>query len=514
MADEISLPIAEWQKMVNTVSTLEKQYKSTGKGVHNFGVQLGVVEKAQTRLNNIWAGSVFGKLQVMGQWLNRLGKVTNEYSNNLDDMAEAENNLTAVQKHLMVPLLKTTAAAKLGQGMWEKYRGSIVNADGSTNLFRATLLSIGSSIMTLLGILGIIGFALAIFSLSTQGATSPLVTMTEHIPILGEAMKGLAALLTEGEASWQQYATGGVLLAIAALTLLPGILGPIVVAFILARKVYKSFVDDGKSGNEALLASIGVFAVSLFALLNPARILKWGLRILMHLGKLLGIGGTLILAGLGLLLLSATGKIKGWMGVLAAVVGAGLVYIGLLFLQSAGVIGATILGIPFFWVAAILLMVALIVRYRKQIIAAFIVIKDKLIEIGKAIGMALVKQILFPLRAALTLYNKLTGKGGDLLKMLGGGVFGIEARAAGGPVRGGRSYLVGERGPELFTPTTSGSITPNHELGGGVTNNISLSIDVGGVTDRTDKRALARDISAMLNEELRRLGGSPTRGRY
>lgn len=41
------------------------------------------------------------------------------------------------------------------------------------------------------------------------------------------------------------------------------------------------------------------------------------------------------------------------------------------------------------------------------------------------------------------------------------------ARAAGGPVSSGTSYLVGERGPELFTPNSSGTITPNHELGSG-----------------------------------------------
>jgi hypothetical protein len=34
-------------------------------------------------------------------------------------------------------------------------------------------------------------------------------------------------------------------------------------------------------------------------------------------------------------------------------------------------------------------------------------------------------------------------------------------RAAGGPVAGGTSYLVGEKGPELFTPGASGAISPN-----------------------------------------------------
>ena len=41
----------------------------------------------------------------------------------------------------------------------------------------------------------------------------------------------------------------------------------------------------------------------------------------------------------------------------------------------------------------------------------------------------------------------------------------VPGRAAGGPVSAGRPYLVGERGPELFMPRTSGSIYPNDALG-------------------------------------------------
>lgn len=43
---------------------------------------------------------------------------------------------------------------------------------------------------------------------------------------------------------------------------------------------------------------------------------------------------------------------------------------------------------------------------------------------------------------------------------------GIQARALGGPVGAGGTYLVGERGPELFTPNTGGQIIPNNQLGG------------------------------------------------
>ena len=47
----------------------------------------------------------------------------------------------------------------------------------------------------------------------------------------------------------------------------------------------------------------------------------------------------------------------------------------------------------------------------------------------------------------------------------GGGYGG--AMAAGGSVSGGTTYMVGENGPELFTPRTSGSIAPNSALSGG-----------------------------------------------
>jgi hypothetical protein len=57
------------------------------------------------------------------------------------------------------------------------------------------------------------------------------------------------------------------------------------------------------------------------------------------------------------------------------------------------------------------------------------------------------------------------------------GISTLPARAMGGPVGRGSTYLVGERGPELFTPGTSGSITPNNALGGGST---SITVNVNG----------------------------------
>jgi len=53
----------------------------------------------------------------------------------------------------------------------------------------------------------------------------------------------------------------------------------------------------------------------------------------------------------------------------------------------------------------------------------------------------------------------LTGGSAGFAGSLGGFLFG-GGRAAGGPVDPGQSFLVGERGPELFTPAMPGMITP------------------------------------------------------
>lgn len=55
-------------------------------------------------------------------------------------------------------------------------------------------------------------------------------------------------------------------------------------------------------------------------------------------------------------------------------------------------------------------------------------------------------------------------------------------RALGGPVMGGQTYMVGERGPELFTPATTGSITRNNQLGGGGDVNVNFTIVANDTT--------------------------------
>jgi len=75
-------------------------------------------------------------------------------------------------------------------------------------------------------------------------------------------------------------------------------------------------------------------------------------------------------------------------------------------------------------------------------------------------------------------------------------------RAGGGSVVGGTSYVVGEKGPEIFTPGSSGDITPNNKLGGGTT----LNITGNTFGNRSDIDYLVSEIEKKLYINTRRAG--------
>jgi tape measure domain-containing protein len=86
---------------------------------------------------------------------------------------------------------------------------------------------------------------------------------------------------------------------------------------------------------------------------------------------------------------------------------------------------------------------------------------------------------------------------GVFSKLFGGGM------AKGGTVMGGTSYMVGERGPELFTPGRSGSISPNSSMGGGA--NVVVNVDASGTKAEGDGRQanqLGAALGAAVQAEL------------
>ena len=91
---------------------------------------------------------------------------------------------------------------------------------------------------------------------------------------------------------------------------------------------------------------------------------------------------------------------------------------------------------------------------------------------------------------------------GGLLSALGG-ASGLPGRATGGPVVGGRGYLVGERGPELFVPTAGGRIEPGGAGGArAVRVNITINARAGESAEamRQSSRQVARAVRAALME--------------
>ncbi len=105
----------------------------------------------------------------------------------------------------------------------------------------------------------------------------------------------------------------------------------------------------------------------------------------------------------------------------------------------------------------------------------------------------------------------------------GGGIGGgLPGMAIGGSIAGGRTHLVGENGPELFTPAQSGRITPNHALAGG--GPVSVVVNVNSDTGQTstsgdggDAARLGKMIGAKVREVIvqeKRVGGMLAQGAY
>ena len=94
--------------------------------------------------------------------------------------------------------------------------------------------------------------------------------------------------------------------------------------------------------------------------------------------------------------------------------------------------------------------------------------------------------------------------GGGGSSFLGSGLSSI-FRANGGPVSAGRSYVVGERGPELFTPRSSGMVTANNKLGGITNNYVTVNVEGGGASvtgNNVDLNALGQVIGLVVQNQL------------
>lgn len=138
--------------------------------------------------------------------------------------------------------------------------------------------------------------------------------------------------------------------------------------------------------------------------------------------------------------------------------------------------------------------------------------KDGIVATIGWITNNVIQPLIDSLETAVRLLGNLQGAG-DLVGQAGtiaeeagnvgiGEFFGIvgrsilnQFRADGGPVSANNPYIVGERGPELFVPNSSGGIVPNEALGG-------PRVDIGTITVHANTPAEGRAAAAALATEL------------
>jgi phage-related minor tail protein len=85
------------------------------------------------------------------------------------------------------------------------------------------------------------------------------------------------------------------------------------------------------------------------------------------------------------------------------------------------------------------------------------------------------------------------------------GLAGSPGRATGGPVSGGRAYVVGERGPELFVPSGTGRV----EQLPGRTRDVRVAISLNspaGVSEPQALRQSSRQVARAVRSALARDG--------
>ena len=107
-----------------------------------------------------------------------------------------------------------------------------------------------------------------------------------------------------------------------------------------------------------------------------------------------------------------------------------------------------------------------------------------------------------------SLFGGLFGGGGDVFAGFNAGptdpnTLTMANFANGGRPRVGKTAIVGERGPELFTPGVTGTVTPNHALGGSTT--VVVNVDASGSNvegDEQQGRQLGLALSAAIESEL------------
>ena len=557
-------------KLNADLEELRQQLDQTGVFTQNATKSMGIYEKQMLKIKTaIKKSPIIGLAASMKSYTKAIFNVT-QATGGMSSMTKEQ-----AKKHRegMTVLQKFTAAT-ISYGVAQKLSNKILNK--SNNILTRFVVRLFS----LLSVFLVIGFALAAFALALQGANSPLLTLTEDIPGLHDALQGLVLVIHgEGDeggaaAAFDVLAAAILGAGIAALAL-GGPLGVLVGSIIAVVGILR--IVDNEFDNVFLTIGVGiglVFALgAAFVFLKATTLAAvTGIQVAAFTAfakVMLGIG--LLIGGIAGLVAFAMGAGEGIQAVLLFVLSAVAVFVAGILLFPTVIIAAK--------VALVAAIIALVIRFRTQIIdvivgiltfirniLGFIVsvlvmgittlfstiigilmgavglifgiiagiftalmdvgksfiqrviyggesLKDWFLDLPRIIGKGFVNGFKGAFNSIIGLFNKLTGKlsfkipkwvpkiGGDTFRLPK-----IPKLAKGGYVTSPTLAMVGEDGPEAVIPLNRKNNPAGIGVGGG--GEVTVNINVSGVTDRSDKRALAKEIGDLIRMEMSRNGRS------
>ena len=123
--------------------------------------------------------------------------------------------------------------------------------------------------------------------------------------------------------------------------------------------------------------------------------------------------------------------------------------------------------------------------------------------LGEAFGNVLNKLADQAMEVALNMMLWGSLGGGGTGGLFGGFFKSIFGSAQGGTVGAGDARIVGERGPELFVPHSSGKVIPNNRMGGNT--NITVNVDASGSSvegDAAESNELGKMLAVAIQQQL------------
>jgi hypothetical protein len=566
MADD---PLKEIQSLTQSVEVYKEKLEELTDVVNflqadndKLANSQGVIETQQKKLSQLYKRKT-QTLRNVGQSMQRLVALTTKrllvskkQEQQLKDSTPKLTRYTSV-------LLNMTPAMKVATDATTFLTGAFQSNNKVVNVLGSRVAVLAGSMLGFIGIALSVSIILGTLSLAIQGTESPLYETTSAMDGTSAAGTTLHSIVEGVIMIFQGEGEGG----------LVGALNVVAATFTIATAAAILFGSTAAIIIAPVLLAIGAFQLIKQATDNFALSLTGAISTLLVAGAIIATKGAVLTGGVATAATTIGGFIAAVLLGVGLIVGAVTGFVAVLMGYGSTIeaiiitvvsafalaIGAIVLGVslPVAAVAAAIVgIVVLIIRFRDQIRNFFVGIAEtasdgitkfrgrieKGIKILKLLielfvarkrkqlddAIAYIRAVPGKIRDGLLNGMRNVAKGlvniinnfiravnkleiPDFIPKIGGKkpnipLVSIPALAKGGVVSTPTLAMIGESGPEAVVPLNRAS-----QFG---KNNVTVNINVSGVTDRSDKRALAREISDIIAQEMRRNGGSPTRGRF